>query len=243
MISASATHGCKVGEETITDLLVLGLTIASNGGYSVKSFNKRQEATNGADWELWLTGRSRKWFGLRIQAKIIDYAKSEYPHLHPPAKPGQLSQCQKLIDAAAAVSATPIYCLYTAWPASKTLKSKRRCATYPPKNQHFGISVVAARKVVQLGLTKDLASISPHMHPLHCLFCCLGYGGTDLPSRAMSYSSENFDENSKLLNSPPEHIGRLLSLDSQRRSDSDFLDEEYFPNTSRIIVIEEREID
>src|SRR6218665_938727 len=91
---------CKVGEESITDFLVLELAKgAAFGGYTVKAFTKHQEHLNGADWELWLTGPTGAWFGYRIQAKVLDIATLSYKNLHHgPA--GGPSQAQKLIAGA-----------------------------------------------------------------------------------------------------------------------------------------------
>lgn len=238
-IYTAALHHCRVGEESITDFLVLGLKMMASGTYRVDAFTKQKEAVNGADWELWVIGISGKSFGLRIQAKIIDYAKSEYPHLHPKPKSGELPQSQKLINAASAVHATPIYCLYTAWPSGTKPTPKRGCSTYLINDQHYGISVIAAGVVSGLAPTKALAVLSPHMLPFHCLFCPSSSDGHDLPTRVQMYVAEVIDQDALLLPNPPEHINRLMSRLDRDSNDGEYSDEELGSEVSRIVVISE----
>lgn len=231
-ITASANHGCHIGEESITDFLVLGLALASAGSYTVRSFNRRQEAINGSDWELWLTGPTAKWFGMRVQAKIIGYQKCEYPHLHPRVRPNQKSQVQKLIDGAAAVSAMPVYCLYTAWPTATRSLPKHKCARYPMANTLFGISVVPANKISK---SRKLSTLSPHMTPFHCLFCSCGDTTKDLPETASLYA-EGAGYESRLLDSAPKHVSKLLANSRELGSQEAFLDKRT-EDLSRVVVI------
>ncbi|MHB8345937.1 MAG: DUF6615 family protein [Acidiferrobacterales bacterium] len=53
-------HAVKIGEESITDFLVLGLKKASKGAYYVDSFARPKEKVTGADWEFWSTGPTKR---------------------------------------------------------------------------------------------------------------------------------------------------------------------------------------
>ncbi|WP_041273436.1 hypothetical protein [Desulforapulum autotrophicum] len=55
------TLGYQLGEESITDFLILNLK--KNGGkkFFINSFTRHAESLNGADWEWWFTGSSGMW--------------------------------------------------------------------------------------------------------------------------------------------------------------------------------------
>lgn len=200
---------CKVGEESITDFLILELAKgAAFGGYSVKAFTKPQEHLNGADWELWLTGPSRAWIGYRIQAKVFDIATLSYKQLHH-GEAGRQTQAQKLIVGAAAVSAVPIYVLYSAWPTNPGAPAWN-CGTYSQDNRLWGLSVMPAVQVCAISPAKTLAAVSSHMQPFHCLFCCGGYGGDDLPTRSHKFVRERISQDANLSQDPPPYVLRLL---------------------------------
>lgn len=113
LITAAALS-TRLAEESITDYLVLQLAKGQVlGNYQVQSFTKAQESINGADWELWLTGSSGSWFGLRLQAKVIKVGSNRFMELHKP-KPsaGAISATQRLINSASSVGALPLYLLF-----------------------------------------------------------------------------------------------------------------------------------
>lgn len=65
----------KIGEETITDLLLMELANLQEKTI-VRKFNKQsEEPKNGADWEWWIKV-SDKVIGFRIQAKLLTYNKN-----------------------------------------------------------------------------------------------------------------------------------------------------------------------
>ena len=109
-----------IGEETITDLNLLELRSRHPQEVITRSFSKRAEAAEGADWEWWLTGTSRRWFGLRVQAKVIDVGTVTFPHLHYRRGARASYQCDQLIRRAltATPPRLPIYCLYCHWPTA-----------------------------------------------------------------------------------------------------------------------------
>src|SRR5262249_31533703 len=72
----------QVGEETLTDFLILHLKTRLAGQVLAKVWRKPDEGLNGADFEWWLTGTSKLWLGFRVQAKVVALAANEFAHLH-----------------------------------------------------------------------------------------------------------------------------------------------------------------
>lgn len=101
----------SLGEEPITDFFVLALKKAAKGNYYINSFTRPKEKITGADWELWFTGASRKWTGLRVQAKVISLDGTRYSQLHYKQRDG-IYQIDRLIADAKKHRAVPLYCLY-----------------------------------------------------------------------------------------------------------------------------------
>lgn len=94
LIERSRVAGMRLKEETLTDLNMLHLKLAHPRQVIIKTFNKIEEGTTGADWEWWFRLGSR-WIGFRVQAKILDIRDDSFHHLHyPVASP---AQCDKLI--------------------------------------------------------------------------------------------------------------------------------------------------
>lgn len=234
-LETAHTLGCSIGEESITDFLVLEIAKgATSGGYFVKAFTKPQEALNGADWEIWLTGPSAAWFGLRIQAKKIKVSALNYPHLHPTPGVGLPTQAQKLTSAAALVGAVPIYALYNSWPSTPSAPIWN-CGTYVPDKRLWGISAVAASTIASLAPTNSLASVSPYMIPFQCFFCCAAYGGSDLPTRVHAFTRSRIEGEAQLLEAPPGHVLRLLERGGEPTLEDNELD---LPSgLGRVVVI------
>ena len=132
-----------LGEETITDINLLEISRARHPEISIKKFNKHEEGENGADWEFWLTGKSGKWIGLRIQAKIINTKSGEYEQLH--YKRDGVKQTEKLIANAKKDNAIPLYCLYTMHDFLRERHIPCRCM-----NEIYGCSLVDAFVVSEL---------------------------------------------------------------------------------------------
>jgi hypothetical protein len=175
--------GLTIGEESITDFFLLELKKSEKkGNYQINSFNKKEEGINGADWEIWLTGSSKQWLCLRVQAKILS-PKNEYEQLH--YKNG--FQTAKLIEDAAKNNAVPLYCLYSYWDKNK-FSASSTCLAASSNIKLFGASVLSATLVeeFQSKNIKKLTDVIHHLIPLSCLFCC-GDSNQDLPTRALNY--------------------------------------------------------
>jgi len=69
---------------------------------------------------------------------------------------------------------------------------------------------------------KDLETFGQFLRRLHCLLCCSGYGGHDLPTRAWSflnkqqfvhldrYEQWHIRDDSLLRSEPPHYVRRML---------------------------------
>lgn len=187
-LRTARAHESKIGEESITDFLVLQLKKEAKGAYYIESFTRPRERTTGADWELWLTGPSGKWLGLRVQAKVISIDGTRYPQLHYRQKDGTY-QIDQLVADAKKHGATPLYCLYSYWKAAEAGKIRWPCGTLKRNSRLFGASWMAIEDVQTLKAvgTDLLRKVAPTLAPFHCLFCCQGYGAGDLPTRAGAF--------------------------------------------------------
>ena len=181
---------CQIGEETLTDLNILELKIRHPSEVYSRTFTKPEEGSNGADWEWWFTGSSRKWIGFRVQAKVIDIKTNSFNHLHYQNKNSGF-QCDILIREALSNSSPPripLYCLYSNW--NNLTQIPWRCSTYYPVEEMYGCSILSAFAVRYLRIktqTTRLKFILNYLCPWHCLVCCRGYGEGDLPNRVFGY--------------------------------------------------------
>jgi len=187
----SRNLGYQIGEESMTDFLILNLKKYGAGKLLVKSFTRHAESTNGADWEWWLTGPSGAWIGMRIQAKIINLQSEKFEHLHHKNRHG--AQVDLLLSDASRHQLIPLYCMYCNWDPKK-YKTPRKCLTYKPSVRHYGNSILGASfvKELQKNNKKHLVSIINHLLPMHCIFGSKGHSlKGDLPVRAFKYLKAN----------------------------------------------------
>lgn len=233
-------HSSKIGEESITDFFVLELKKASKGSYVINSFTRPEEKITGADWELWFTGATKKWIGLRMQAKVISIDGRRYAQLHYKRKDGTF-QIDQLVSDANKHKAIPLYCLYSYWRGSEAGKINWPCGTIKRNLRLFGASVLSIKSVRELKRNNDntLKSVAKYINPLHCLFCCQGQAQGDLPSRAHAFliARDYLGPDSQvLLDAPPSYVTQILS----GLSEGDLIgvqDE----NLARVTIIREEE--
>lgn len=50
----------QVGEESLTDFIVLNIKKWGDGKIAIDTFTRHAESLNGSDWEWWFTGPSNK---------------------------------------------------------------------------------------------------------------------------------------------------------------------------------------
>lgn len=82
-------HNFQIGEESLTDFIILNMKKWGARKIAIKTFTRHQESVNGSDWEWWFTGPSGAWLGMRVQAKVLNLASAKYEHLHYKNKQGQ----------------------------------------------------------------------------------------------------------------------------------------------------------
>jgi len=176
----------QIGEESLTDFIILNLKRWGSGKIAVKNFTRHAESLNGADWEWWFTGPSGKWLGMRVQAKVLNLASEKYEHLHHKNRHG--SQVDLLISDAKKKRLVPLYCMFTNWDTKK-YKPSWVCRSHKPTVRHFGTAILSPHSVKRFQTSNEtrLSSIIGSLRPMHCIFCCSGYGGSELPERALNW--------------------------------------------------------
>jgi len=183
-------------EETFTDINILELKDRHPADIYSKTFSKRKEGVNGADWEWWITNGSRSsWLGLRVQAKVLHLATGTFPHLHYKSGSPATYQLSRLSAEAARDGLIPLYCFYTHG-AFQRKAPRYLCGSFPYAREVYGCSLASAEHVSKLqaiGELDDLASVMSAAIPWHCLVCCTGYSRGDLPKRAWALIQAQFD--------------------------------------------------
>lgn len=231
----------QLGEESLTDFIILNLKKHGKGKISVDTFTRHKESLTGADWEWWLTGPSGKWLGMRIQAKVINLKSEAFEHIHYKNRHG--FQVDTLIKDAAKNNLIPLYCMYTNW-VPYDYKPTITCKSFKNSVRHFGTSIISPNDVIKIRPKNKLSTLIKYLRPLHCIFCCGGYGGTDLPTKALAFSREtglisatndDTEVNVELLkDEPPYYVYQLL----EGELEDDFIDIQD-ENLKRVTVIKE----
>lgn len=151
------------GEETITETNLLELRRRHPGVITLRTFGKKVESKNGADWEWHIIGRARR-FGMRVQAKRLQ--QNNVLKIAHVVKSSKAEQIDLLIADAKASGLLPVYCFY----ASEKQRSKWRGsagsgATIPFE---FGCLLARAHRVRQK-MPKSLEDIETDCVPWHYL--------------------------------------------------------------------------
>jgi hypothetical protein len=175
-LSAGRQHGVELREETITQDLLLDISIALPG-LSVQAYTTRQEAGNGADWqwEWWFEGR--QWFGLRVQAKRLQRLRSGQLGYNlgyvSGGKGAKRRQIDLLIEDAGEAGIPAAYVLYNG-PDLDMAAFTWGCHRLPPKAAFFGVSLLPAAVALDLLNARgdDLASVGSASRPWSCLASC-----------------------------------------------------------------------
>ena len=180
----------RLAEDTLTNLLLVGLSAFNGPAYRIRAHTPRRERSTGADWEMWMGSARGPWLGIRIQAKAIDPFTTGFPHLHYRGKGAPLYQSDTLIKSALShyPPVFPLYVLYTYVPNG--LARPWPCGSFAPRSDLYGCSLVSPFVVRSLRLAggRDaLTDLEPFLSPWHCLACCRHYGSGPLAERALGY--------------------------------------------------------
>jgi len=159
------------GETAVTDFNLFSLWLHHPLQVAIWRHSQRREARSGADWEWWLGGPGG-WIGFRVQAKKLDDAGTQYPHLFRSWRGHR--QIDTLIDQAQAAGITPIYCFYNGAPGVAASWRASCSGTLPPAT--YGCTIASARTVRLLN-RDQLTHLAPISAPWSDLVCCQPAGG------------------------------------------------------------------
>jgi hypothetical protein len=185
--------GVRLAEETITNLVLVNLSLHRSSGFDIRGYSKADEARLGADWEMWLVGYTGRLLGFRVQAKVYNPATASFDHLHYRKDASSPYQCDTLIAKAHSSwpVRVPLYALYSRAPHFAL--ARWPCGSFSQRQELLSCAIVHARTVQKLRLAggaKRLIDVAPHLRPWHCLVCCSGFGGNDLAARAQRWVDE-----------------------------------------------------
>jgi len=176
-ISDGIQYDVEQGEETITQTILLDLSIALPN-LKVYTFTRRQESrSSGADWEWWWQGETR-WFGALIQAKKLSSTpsgKSRYRFDYRPRAASRETsprlQVETIIDASRNWGIPAIYVLYNGPEAEF---AATHCPIQPFYAPFNGITFITADVAQHLMASdrNDLASVARYARPWSCLLSC-----------------------------------------------------------------------
>ncbi len=171
----------RLGEEAITNLLLLDLFEQGSTVLHFTQASRRHESVSGVDFELWIGSESTGWFRFAIQAKKIDPKANtgRYSSLRHETPTGN-QQIDLLEDYARVKQAAPIYFLYnhtadagaehwhccTKEPADITLADLQElgCTMTPSINIRNAIDKRGTRTFDSIHKNEDTL-------PLKCLLC------------------------------------------------------------------------
>ena len=110
-VKESWDHGVRLGEETLTDLLILDFMRFKPSHYKLFQINKKEEARIGADLEIRLHAGENQAAVFAVQAKKL-YQSRRYERLNAKVKSSGSSQMDTLEAYSQEVGALPLYLLY-----------------------------------------------------------------------------------------------------------------------------------
>lgn len=248
----------QVLEESITDFLMVNLKFKHPTKIYTKTFNRREEFVNGADWEWWLIDSTGcKGIGFRVQAKIINFTTNSFNHLNYKSKKSVLSQTQKLIDDAqnATIPLIPIYCLYLHYDKcldeSEIIEMHLNGMPFLYPFEPFGCSILSAFKVKNLNSNnqKHIKDVFKYLTPWHSLVChhdIYSKKNMNLPERTLEWIKKiNFvtdspDDHFKLPNieNVPNYVRNIINDGDRLFNENNRIDESFI-GLGGIMVIKE----
>jgi hypothetical protein len=175
-------HRLILGEESITDTMLLDLADSFPGRVTIVPFNKRQEGKFGADWAwAFRSADGRQNLPMLVQAKILDLADVQYPEIgrHVGRRKPPKRQIDLLIETAERLGIPPIYAFYNHISVSSRVPV--HCASLAPAPhsamvKSWGISIADAYAVRAVLNDQTFDRHKRHSMALHCLLCSMGSG-------------------------------------------------------------------
>ncbi|MFD1792257.1 DUF6615 family protein [Ochrobactrum teleogrylli] len=152
-------------EETITESTLLEIWRRHSTEVNIRTYTKRQEARNGADWEWHLIGL-KYTLKMRVQAKRLPKNTLQFPGLFTyKAKSAPHPQIDMLIAEAKRDRLLPILCFYS----EESAKSRWRKSVMSSRYE-VGCLIGDARRIKRHGY-QDIASLEARCVPWHFLVC------------------------------------------------------------------------
>jgi hypothetical protein len=175
----------SLGEEAITETILMDLALSYPGRLEVVQFNKHQEGKRGADWAWAFRDASgTKNLPMLLQAKLLDVHDQTYPEIarfigKKSLKP--IRQIDRLINVADKYGWPALYAFYNHLDDVNRIPD--HCQTVPNAGlvmpECWGVSVALAHDVrAALDPLKDQRFDTHRLHsmPLHCLLCSAALG-------------------------------------------------------------------
>ena len=185
-LKRSRRYRVRLGEETLTDILILDLAgSATRGRFRLHQPTRIEESTTGADLEILIRVGWNSVVHLVIQAKTLG-PKRRYDHLNPNPNSGRPLQIDHLEQHARDVRAIPLYLLYNDVD-NAAAKACWHCCQQTCDERQTGCTLVPSwrvRRVLTLrgcrtfsGIHKSFCSRSGQNQsgsalPLRCFFDC-----------------------------------------------------------------------
>lgn len=230
----SYVAGLVRDEETITNDLMLAIWRHHPYDVIVYQFTKKEEAKTGADWEWWFTDNDH-WFGMRVQAKIVDIKSKSYKTIRHTVGDPPRPQIDILVHEARRKHMYPVYLFYNYWP-DWPRGIPCDCGQYFSKPTVASCCVADARAVRAALRTRGVSAqkLWKIFFVWSCLVCCSSDTGSNkpLPIRAREIASfmasvgrahsEGSDDDldwsvPQPSREPPSYIRRLLDTPADQR--------------------------
>lgn len=189
LIANAYNSGMLVNEETITEMNLLELKLRHPNKVFIKQLSKSKEGKIGADWLWAIVGKSKKVFGMCVQAKRIFPKTNSYESLIED-KLNPTKQIDKLIkNGVNETSFTgkklfPVYIFYNTWNVNSQTLAQNLFANCCEKDQSYkilGCSYINAYSVRDEIINRNLylQNYIPISHPWSCLVSCNFSNSTD----------------------------------------------------------------
>jgi hypothetical protein len=170
----------RLGEETITDCLLLDLANQFPGDIKIAPFNRRQEGKVGADWAWAFQNADRtRTMPMLVQAKLLDDRGAQYPEIARKIGKGDDRQIDQLIQNAESLGWPALYAFYNHIDDTGRIPDRCRSLSLTAgkgRPKCWGVSIADAYRVREALPDMTFDTHRAHSMPLHCLLCSAGTG-------------------------------------------------------------------
>lgn len=176
LLTEGKRFGISLGEETISDLILIEIAKRNYHYLSIRKSSKERESKEGTDWEFWIGSIRMGWVRYALQAKKMDYNQYSYKSLKHKVGDDGMLQHEILREHARVTKAIALYAFYNIpkdkmisdyWNCDKTISIKK-----------LGVTIANLESVVK-AINKKRGKNFPTIHafnttrPLYCLLECV----------------------------------------------------------------------